>query len=263
MPVTRCTALSLTILLMVPTLNGIAAEDQEALIRQLVWEMATRSPDPSMPSSISQLTEILNRRGIKRDFLKPILVEYAQGRNLPQQFGSEVAAFSTQVLVDWRCPDILPTLIQRARMNINTKDEMARNGRNGALAMVMRIGGEEALDVADSVLKDQQKYGTQERFYVYENLATHLMTTNTPEADKSFCADVAKLLDSKIQEEMDPASVEIMDKALAAWSAEYRKSERRESILKKHEKTDLPYQKKYFREALIQLKTDKEAFDKQ
>ncbi len=259
MTVTRWTISTLAILLMVPTLSCIAAEDQEALTRRLVWETATRSPDPSMPPPVSQLTDILNKRGIKRESLKPILVEYAQGRNLPKEFGSEVAAFSMQVLVDWRCPEILPTLIQRATTNIDAKDEMAKNGRNGALAMVMRIGGKEALDVADSVFKDPQKYGTQERFYVYENLAKHLMTSNTPEADKSFCAEVTKLLDSKIQDEMDPTSVEVMDKALAAQSEEYRKSERRENILKKHEKTDLPYQKKYIHETLTQLKADKEA----
>lgn len=257
MPVTRSSVLTLALLLILPALSCLAGEDQETLTRRLVWEAATRSLDPSMPSPVSQFTDLLNKRGIKLESSKPILIEYAQGRNLPREYGNEVADFSMQVLVDWRCQEILPVLIQRATTNVDPKNEMARNGRNGALSMVMRIGGREALEIADGILKDSGKYGTLERFYVYENLAKHLMTTNPPKADKSFQAEVAKLLDSKIQEETDPASVEVMDKALATQSEEYRKSERRENLLKKHENTDLPYQKKYIRETLAQLKAEK------
>ena len=84
------------------------------------------------------------------------------------------------------------------------------------------------------------------------------MTTNAPESDKEFRQQVQNLFEKKIEEEGDAAAVEQMDKGLAAYSVEYRISERREKILKKHESTNLPYQKKYIQETLNKIKQEKE-----
>jgi hypothetical protein len=250
MRVTRWMGWSI-IILVVSFVCCNADEEKDTLLRRLVWETATRSLDPGMPCPVSQLTEVLNQLGIERNSLKPILVQYAQGNNLPKEFGSHVAEYATQVLVDWRCSEILPILIQRATAEIDVDNEIARNSRNAALAMIMRMGGEKALELAKSAINNPLNYGELERFYIYENLAKHLVMTSAPDEEESFRAAVVKLFDSNIQNEVNSACVEIMDKALAVQSVEYKKSERRKNILIKQQNTDLPYQRKYFREALI------------
>lgn len=239
----------------------IGNQEQTTLIRRLVWEVATRSLDPSAAGPVDQFNGLLATHGIKRDSVRPILIDYANGRNLPEDYPDIVSDFAVRVLVDWRSRDIVPMLVNLAMTCIDLNDKVARNARNGALARLMSIGGAEALDVARDVVNRPDEYHSLERYYVYENIASHLAAVDPSPEDEWFHSEAAAFLDSIVEVEPDPASVEVIDRALAVYSDEYRNSKRRMHILEEHKDTSLPYQRHYIRETLSELQSSTERRD--
>ena len=231
------------------------AETKEDL-RLYIESLAYQRGDRELPSKLSQLRKYCQIKNISDETMKNVLLDYA-GRKGVKERDVKISGFALLMLRDMRNRDVLPIYSQKANKMIDQEDSNDGLSRRCAIAAIMRIGGKEALDLADKVLKDAQKYNSLDRFCVYEDLGNHLANTNAPETDKEFRQEIRKLFDKKIAEETDAAAVEQMDKALAAESSEYRASDRREALLKKHENTNLPYQKKYIQGALGKIRAEK------
>lgn len=227
-----------------------SAEDRQEIIRQVIKDIATRCLDLTRPSPRQQLEQFQLKEGINQVEIKNVLLEYAEGRNLPNDYKSEISSFSLGVLADWKSAEIVPLLLDRATAEIDQKDEAARNARSTALSLLMRIGGSQALTVAVDVVSSPQNYSSLERFYVYENLAKHLQSTGQLDSDDHFRASVSQLFRDRLKVEKDIASVVTIDKALSSESAVYRQSKERANILEKHLENAAPYQKKYIEQSL-------------
>lgn len=223
----------------------------ESMVRLAIWDVATRSPSDEEQPRDERLLKLTAQRGIPKEVLEQVLLEYADAKGLPERYGENVEMFSLWMLSEMRCQKALRIYKRKLEEAETRKDT---SGRQVAIIGIMKIGGAEAIAIAKTILSDLHSDRKLDRFYVYENLAKHLTRITAPQTESEFRAEVKKLFTEKIEEETDPAGIEEMDRALTAESSEYRTSDRREKILKKHANTNLPIQRKYIEESLIKMK---------
>lgn len=206
------------------------------------------------PPKVDQIRLYIESNGVDSNVVIDVLMNFAQGKNLPSDNSATIGRFSLLMLADMRVRDALPIFSQHLATTKTPTDAEIQMDPQMAMRCILRLGLDESLSLARRVVAHTQEHSGLDRFYVYEELGKFLISTNGA-VSSDFKNKTTEFLMQSALTEPTTENFVVIDKLLCAHETNYRDGTTRKSLLASHQNKASVRDAAYLQDQLRTLQT--------